>query len=314
MEGFWKKVLLVTVMVVLSIFLAVSSIHFDVKYLSKIFLTCVAVTFLYLVLKFLIEEILVGKLKDYKTRYTVKKTTSILFVVLVLVFIVGIWIENTQAILVAYGLIAAGIAISLQDLFKGFTGGILILANNLYRVGDRIEVGGIYGDVMDIGILYTTLMETRGWVRGDQASGRIISLPNSHVLTSAVKNYTKDHSFLWEEITIPVTFDSNWEPLIEPILLAVREYTSDLTKQASREVAKIGEKYYLPKRDVEPAVYVTFDESFIKISIRYVTEARKRRFHTDALYRLILKEAAKHKDVKIAQAQLESWKFGEGPA
>ena len=277
------------------------------------FLTSVSITFLYLVLKFLIEELLVGKLKDYKTRYTVKKTTSILFLLLVTVFVIGIWIENTQAILVAYGLIAAGIAISLQDFFKGFTGGILILANNLYRVGDRIEVGGTYGDVMDIGILYTTLMETRGWVKGDQASGRIISMPNSLVLSNSVMNYTKDHSFLWEEITIPVTFDSNWESIIEPILLSVREYTSGLTRQASKEIAKIGEKYYLPKRDVEPAVYVTFDESFIKISVRYVTEAKKRRFHADNLYRLILKEASAHKDVKIAQTQIESWKLGEGP-
>ncbi|MBN1389484.1 MAG: mechanosensitive ion channel family protein [Candidatus Thermoplasmatota archaeon] len=313
MEGFWKKVLIAALFVMITFFLAVVDMRFDVKYLSKVFLTLVSITLLYLVLKLLVEEFLVGRLRDYRTRYTVKKTTSILFLLLASVFIIGIWIENTQAILVAYGLIAAGIAISLQDLFKGFTGGILILVSNLYRVGDRIEIGGTYGDVMDIGILYTTLMETRGWVLGDQASGRIISLPNSNVLTNAVKNYTKDHSFLWEEITIPVTFDSNWEPLIEPILLAVREYTSDLTKQASKEIIEIGEKYYLPRRDVEPAVYVTFDQSFIKISVRYVTEAKMRRFHADALHRLILKEAAKHKDVKIAQSQLESWKYGEGP-
>lgn len=314
MKGFWKKVLIGVLLVITAIVMVVIDLRFGIRYSGKVILTLVSITFLYLVLKLLVEELLAGKLKDYKTRYTVKKATSVLFLILVMVFIVTIWIENTQALLVAYGLIAAGIAISLQDLFKGFTGGILILTNNLYRVGDRIEVGGIYGDVIDIGILYTTLMEMRGWVQGDQASGRIISLPNSLVLSNPVKNYTKDHSFLWEEITLPVTFDSNWEPIIEPILAAVRDYTSELTKQASTEIAKIGEKYYLPRRDVEPAVYVTFDDKFIKISVRYVTEAKKRRYHADALYRLILNEAAKHKDVKIAQSQLESWKLGEGPS
>ena len=129
----------------------------------KFFISAATITVLYFVFKLLFEELLVGRLKDYKARYTVKKTTSILFLLISLVILVGIWIENTQAIVVAYGLIAAGIAISLQDFFKGFTGGLVILFNNLYRVGDRIEMNGVYGDVMDIGILYTTMLETRGW-------------------------------------------------------------------------------------------------------------------------------------------------------
>jgi len=181
-------------------------------------------------------------------------------------------------------------------------------------VGDRINVGNVYGDVMDIGILYTTLMETRGWVKGDQATGRIISMPNSTVLTTSVNNYTKDHNFLWEEINVPVTFDSNWEALIPPFLELVREYTKDLTKLASKEVENMGEKYYLPKRDVESAVFISFDDNWINISVRYVTEARKRRVHADNLYRMLLKEALKHKDVKISQSQLESWRYGEGPS
>jgi hypothetical protein len=64
---------------------------------------------------------------------------------------------------------------------------------------------------------------------------------------------------------------------------------------------------------VEPAVFVNFDTSWIKVNVRYTTEARKRRIHSDNLYRMILKEIGKHKDVKIAQAQIESWKLGEGP-
>ena len=122
MEGFWKKMFLVIGLVSLTIVLAVLDTQFETQYLQKVFLTSVSITFLYLVLKFLIEELLVGKLKDYKTRYTVKKTTSILFLLLVTVFVIGIWIENTQAILVAYGLIAAGIAISLQDFVEGCRG------------------------------------------------------------------------------------------------------------------------------------------------------------------------------------------------
>jgi len=314
MKNTIKKILILFILLVATISVVIIDNFIDFRVSGKLFISGTSLTILYFVFKILIEELLVGRLKDYKTRYTVRKTTSILFLLLSTIVLIGLWIENTQAILVTYGLIAAGIAIALQDFFKGFTGGLLILINNLYRVGDRIEVDGTYGDVMDIGILYTTLMETRGWVRGDQASGRIISLPNSTVLSNPLRNYTKDHSFLWEEIHVPVTFDSNWESLVEPFLNIVRDYTKDITKDASEEVKKIGEKYYLPKRDVEPAVYVSFDASWININIRYTTEARKRRYHSDNLYRMILKEASKHKDIKISQSQLESWRYGEGPS
>ncbi|MFW3145768.1 MAG: mechanosensitive ion channel family protein [Thermoplasmatota archaeon] len=308
-----KKAVILFLLLIISIILLFLDYFIGYPFSWKLFISAASITVLYLVFKLFFEELLVGRLKDYKARYTVKKTTSILFLLICSVILVGIWIENTQAILVAYGLIAAGIAISLQDFFKGFTGGLLILVNNLYRVGDRIEINGTFGDVMDIGILYTTLLETRGWVKGDQASGRIISLPNSLVLSNPVFNYTKDHSFLWEEINIPLSFDSNWESIVGPILEIVRDHTKEITEQASDEVKKIGEKYYLPKRDVEPSVFVSFDKEWINVNVRYTTEARKRRYHSDILFRSILKEVSKHKDVKIAQAQLESWKLGEGP-
>jgi small-conductance mechanosensitive channel len=314
MKGTTKKILILLALLSLSLAVVTLDYFVDFQFSRKLFISGAVLTILYFVFKVLIEELLVGRLKEYKTRYTVRKTTSILFLLLSTIVLIGLWIENTQAILVAYGLIAAGIAIALQDFFKGFTGGMVILINNLYRVGDRIEVNGTYGDVMDIGILYTTLMETRGWVKGDQASGRIISLPNALVISNPVFNYTKDHSFLWEEIHIPVTFDSNWESILEPILAIVRDYTKNITLEASKEVKKIGEKYYLPKRDVEPAVFVNFDTSWININIRYTTEARKRRYHADSLYRMILNEVSKHKDVKISQTQIESWRYGEGPS
>jgi small-conductance mechanosensitive channel len=231
----------------------------------------------------------------------------------VIAVVITVWIENTQAILVAYGLIAAGIAISLQDFFKGFAGGILILFNNIYRVGDRVQLGQVYGDVMDIGIFYTTLMETRGWVGGDQASGRIVMISNAKVLTDDIFNYTKDHSFLWDEICIPLTYDSNWSSIISPIHRITNDEVASMTEKASSEIARIGEKYYLPKKDVQPMVYVNFDSSWINIHVRFVTEARSRRLISDRLHRKILNEISKHRDVKIAQAQIESWKLGEGP-
>ena len=308
-----RKILLLFSMILLSGCSFILYYLLEGEFLSKIFYSTVSITITYLVIKVVLEEIFASRLKDYRFRYNTRKVLSIVFIILITGALMTIWIENTEAILVAYGLLAAGIAIALQDFFKGFTGGILILLNNLYRVGDRIQVGDTTGDVMDIGIFYTTLLETRGWVKGDQATGRITTLPNAKVLSEDIYNYTKDHSFLWDELRIPLTYDSNWESIIEPVLKIITIETEELTSTASKEIERIGEKYYLPKRDVQPMVYVNFDDSWINIHARFVTEAKRRRGISDSIQKRILRELSSRKDVKIAQAQLESWKIGEGP-
>lgn len=308
-----RKIILLISLVLLTVCSFMIDWLFERSFLSRIFYSTASITVNYIVIKIILEGIFASRLKDYKMRYNTKRVLSIIFIILLIGSIITIWIENTQAILLAYGLLAAGIAIALQDFFKGFTGGILILLNNLYRVGDRIQIGDTHGDIMDIGIFYTTLLETRGWVKGDQATGRIITVPNARVLSEDIFNYTKDHSFLWDEILIPLTYDSNWESILEPVLNILKEETMKMTETASKEIDRIGEKYYLPKRDVQPMVYVDLDDSWVNIHARFVTEAKKRRGISDRINKRILRDLLKRKDVKIAQAQIESWKLGEGP-
>lgn len=104
------------------------------------------------------------------------KALSVLSIVFIIVFILQIWVTDTSSLLVSYGIIGAGLAFALQDVFKNFVGGILIIVSGYYRVGDRITIDDKSGDVMDIGILNTTLMEIRGWVGGDQPSGRLLMI------------------------------------------------------------------------------------------------------------------------------------------
>ena len=313
MKALSRKILLLLSLVLITVCFYIVKELFDKEYLMKSFHSMVSISVIFLIVKVILEEIFASRLKDYRFRYNTRKVLSIFFIILLLGTLLTIWIENTQAILVAYGVLAAGIAIALQDFFKGFTGGILILLNILYRVGDRLQIGDTTGDVMDIGIFYTTLLETRGWVKGDQATGRMVTLPNARVLSENIYNYTKDHSFLWDELRIPLTYDSNWESIIEPILKIISSETEEMTRTASKEIERIGEKYYLPKRDVQPMVYVNFDDSWINIHARFVTEAKRRRGISDSIQKRILKELLSRKDIKIAQAQLESWKIGEGP-
>jgi small-conductance mechanosensitive channel len=214
--------------------------------------------------------------------------------------ILHVWFPDTQSLVVAVGVISAGIVIALQDVFRNFAGGILILTGNLYYVGDRIEIGGETGDVMDIGIMNTTMMELRRWISSDQATGRITSIPNGKVITTQVHNYTKDHSFLWDEIMIPITYSSNWKKAKEVMLDIVTRETADIIKEAEAEIDKLGETYYLPRRMVEPAVYLTPTDNWISFHIRYVIRVKERRASRTRISEMILEKVQEYPDITIS--------------
>ena len=280
--------------------------------LQKGFQTLLTLTVIYFFFRIIFEETFIKRIKDYKTKYSFRKTVSILFYIFLLISIIGIWAEDTQTLLVSYGLIAAGIAIALQDFFKNFVGGIMIFITGTYRVGDRIEVNSKCGDVIDIGILYTTLMEIKEWVSGDQATGRLTIIPNGYVLSGNINNYTKDYNFIWDEISIPVTYDSDWKGAYTKILDIVKKETENRKDKVAKEISELGEKYYLLKRDIEPAIFLTLTDNWITFNIRYVTEAKERRSVHDKLSRMILDEIQKSDEIKIASTTIDIVGFPEG--
>ena len=272
-EGLWMliKVLIFLGIVAAGLLAWIGNDFFPGQYLYQISLTLWTIAGFYLFVKVLSAELLLRKIKDKMVRYSLNKVITILSAVVSIAIILHIWFPDTQSLVVAVGVISAGVVIALQDVFRNFAGGILIMTGNLYRVGDRIEIGGETGDVMDIGIMNTTMMELRGWIASDQATGRITSIPNGKVITTQVHNYTKDHSFLWDEIMIPITYASNWKKAKEVMLEIVTRETMEIVKEAEAEIENIGETYYLPKRMVEPAVYLTPTDNWISFHVRDVT-------------------------------------------
>jgi small-conductance mechanosensitive channel len=272
--------------------------------LEKVFYSFLAVAASYLLFKLVLEGVISRRIKDSRTRYSFRKTAQILFIVVSFIVVLRIWVPNPQALLVAYGLVAAGVAIALQDVFKNFAGVLAILLSGIYRVGDRIEINSRLGDVIDIGLFYTTLIELREWVDGDQTTGRITSLPNGQVLSYPVHNYTKDHNFLWDEIALPVTHDSNWKKAMEVVQSVVEEQTSESTHRAEQEISNLGEKYFLSKRNIEPSVFVTPTDNWIMLRIRYVVDVRERRLVRNELSKLMLERIQQAPDITIASETL----------
>jgi small-conductance mechanosensitive channel len=280
---------------------AVNIYYKDVD-LTKLFSSAVAVALSYLFFRIILEQLIAQRIHEPKTRYSFRKTTQILFLVTSFFLVLRIWIINPQALVVAYGLVAAGVAIALQDLFKNFAGGVVIFTTGIYEIGNRIEINGKCGDIIDISIFYTTILEIREWVNGDQATGRITSVPNGIVLSSVVNNYTKDHHFLWDEISIPVTYESDWKSAVRIMKdIATRETLASAT-EAKKSLVGLEEKYYLPERPTEPDVFITLTDNWIMLRLRYVIEVRERRFVHSRLSDLILRNIEATPSVTVASS------------
>lgn len=300
-----KKLVNLIVFIAFTVFFAVAMYRTDNSNMQRLFVTFLWLSIVYAFFKIVIEQLVIKRIKDYKTKYSFRKAISVTYVSIFL-FIVGtIWIEDVQALLVAYGLVAAGVAFALQDIFKNLAGGIILLGSSVYKVGDRIELDGDLGDVIDVGILYTTILELREWVEGDQTTGRLTIIPNGKLLSTTVNNYTKDNTIIWDEITIPITYESNWEKANDLILKIVRERTKEFQKNAEEEISQLSRKYYLTPRHAKADIFVKLTDNWIEFYLRYVVLARERREVHNQISREILRSLDEHDDIQIASTTIK---------
>ncbi len=253
----------------------------------------------YFVFKVVLASVISSKVQIQRSKYSLRKVADTFFWLVLLFSLSKIWIESPQTLLVSYGLIAAGVAVSLQDLFKNFVGGFLILVQNIYKAGDRIEIDGKYGDVIDVGLFYTSVFEIRNWIGGDQSTGRITLIPNGGVLTKNINNYTKDHEFIWDEFTISFTYDSDIDLAMKEILKITKKRTKAYAELATNQTRRLKEKYYFVDRKIEPVVYVDLQEGWVNLSVRYVVHVKERREAANDLKLKILQLVKSEKKLTI---------------
>lgn len=265
-------------------------------------LTSLIVVFLAYIINSLSGNLILRRVSTAKDRYTLRKAVSILVTVLVLASLFAIWVERTSTLLIAYGILSAGVAIALQDLLRSIAGGILIIISHPFKAGDRIQVGDSTGDVLDIGSFSTTVMEIKEWVDADQYTGRILHIPNSFVLNQTIKNYTKDYSFIWDEIRILLIYGSNWKKAEEIALKTAGPVVGEFENLAQTELRLLGGKYFVTTYDVQTRLYTKLQENWIEMRLRYVVEPRKRRAISHLLITNILEAFEKEEDIMVGTA------------
>ena len=276
-----------------------SNIAFGPVFLGKILGSLLAILVLW-ILRQLILRSLIHRIENPRQRYQRQKTTGYLFFLAGLLVVGPIWFEGVSSIATYLGLVSAGLAIALKDPVTDMVGRFFIAWNRAFEVGDRIQIGGYAGDVIDQRIFQFTLMEIGNWVDAEQSTGRILHIPNGMVFTSALANYTKGSRYIWNEIPVLVTFESNWEKAKALLQEIVDRHEADLENSAEQSFQEAKKRYLIEYGKLTATVYTSVKDSGVMLTLRYLCEPRSRRDSTQTIWESILRAFAQHEDIDLA--------------
>lgn len=229
-------------------------------------------------------------IQDTETSYRLRKIITLVGYLAIALFITIVFSDRLGQLTVVFGVIGAGIAFALQEVIASFAGWLAISLGQFYNPGDRVQLGGISGDVIDISILRTTVMEIGAWVEADLYNGRIVRIANSFVFKEPVYNYSGDFPFVWDEIVIPVKYGSDHHLAREILQRVAQEVVGEYVSQAQIHWKQMVHKYLIEDARVEPAVTLVTTDNWIEFTLRYVVDYKRRRGKKDQLFTRILDE------------------------
>jgi small-conductance mechanosensitive channel len=252
------------------------------------------------VLWFLVVHGITRRVDDSTVWYQARKAASSTGAVLTVVGLLWIWVGALQQFGTFLGLLAGGVAIALSDLLKNIAGWLYILLRRPFRVDDRIEIGGIRGDVIDVRMFRTSLLEIGNWVDADQSTGRIVHVPNGKVLTTDVFNATQGFGYLWHEIPVVLTFESDWRRAEQLFLEALDTVGGGTSEEAAIRIRRAARAYKIRYTHLTPTVYLTVRQSGVLLTGRLLVDARRRRSVEQQVWRHLLEAFEAEPNIELA--------------
>ena len=254
----------------------------------------------------LIQKNISKVVKDNSSKYRVRKFINFFGFILIILAASLIYSDKLGGLTVAFGVAGAGIAFALQEIIVSIAGWIAITFGRYFKVGDRILLGGVKGDVIDISVMRTTLMECGEWINGDLYNGRVVRISNSFLFKDPVYNYSGDFPFLWDEIVVPIKHGSDVKEVKAIFGDIAESIVGEYSKNANSAWIELVNKYMVENAQIKPLITVTFNENWINFTIRYVVDYKSRRGTKDQLFSKILEASNNTPDkIKIAYSTLE---------
>lgn len=256
-------------------------------FVVKVVITAIVILILSL-LSYLAKRLIRNWQADVKARYWTNNVISYIAFFIGLVIVGSIWLEGFKSLSTYLGLLSAGLAIALKDPLVDIAGWIFILIRRPFVLGDRIQIGENAGDVVDQRIFQFTINEIGNWVDADQSTGRIIHIPNSLIFTTPISNFNKGFSYIWNEIAVLVTFESDWKKAKKLLQSLADKQFEQTSQNAANTLKSSANKYMIVYNKLTPRVYTNVKDSGIMLTIRHVCLPHTRRIETEKMWESIL--------------------------
>ncbi|MFP4056556.1 MAG: mechanosensitive ion channel family protein [Candidatus Brocadiia bacterium] len=266
----------------------------------RVFVTLLVPLVVYLV-ELLLLSWVARRVGNDATRLTLRKAFIYVGVLAVILVLINVWLLRERVDLVTVlSVVGAGLALALHQVLLCCTGWLFLLIERRYGVGDRVQIGEIKGDVSDIGIFHTTLVEIGNWVAADQSTGRLVSVPNSFLFTQPVFNYTKEFEYIWNEVSVLVTFESDWRRAQQILLETAQEGVEEIQERFRTQIRRMARKYMILYQHLTPIVYPRILDSGVQLTLRYLTEPKRRRGTEAEITSKVLDAFAREPHVEFA--------------
>ncbi|MBW2189566.1 MAG: mechanosensitive ion channel family protein [Deltaproteobacteria bacterium] len=265
----------------------------------KVLKSLVVVLF-FLLVRSAVMRVILRSVTDVRQRYGWSRGVTSAVGILMVIFLGVIWFAGLERIATFAGILGAGLAVALHDTIANIAGFLFIILRRPFEVGDRIEIEGIAGDVIDIRLFQFSLLEIGNWVDADQSTGRIVQVPNGKVLRAATASFNKGFEYIWHEIPVLITFESDWKKAKSILEDIVDEDAFVVAEEVERQVRKAASRYLIYSGKVTPIVYTTVRDSGVLLTVRYMTKPKTRRGSEEQLWEQILDRFAENDDIALA--------------
>ncbi|NQT92874.1 MAG: mechanosensitive ion channel family protein [Lentisphaerae bacterium] len=253
------------------------------------------------VLRYLVCLLVVRRKRDDLARsYFARRYVNYGYGILLAIALAAVWVESFRSLATFAGLLTAGIAIAMHETISNVAGWLFILSRRPFKLGDRIQIGDLIGDVIDVRVFQFSVIEIGNWVDAEQSTGRIVHVPNGKVLREPLANYETGFEYLWNEIPVLVTFESDWKKTKGLLLEIVQRKAGELSEGIQQQIKLAAMQYLIYFKNLTPIVYTSVRDSGVLLTIRYIVKPRERRGSENDIWEAILEEFAKCDDIQLA--------------
>jgi small-conductance mechanosensitive channel len=240
------------------------------------------------------------RVEDSALRYRWAKSSASAGFVVAALLLTQIWFTAIPSLGTFLGLLSAGLAIALKDIVTDLAGWLFIVWRRPFDLGDRVQIGAHAGDVVDRSLFQFTIMEIGNWVSADQATGRLIHVPNSKVFTEPLANYVAGFPYLWNELPVTITYESDWRKAKAILEDIAADLAVDITRDAHKPAQRGEQRFLIRYRKLTPVVYVSVEASGVLLTLRYLCRPRERRRSGSRLWQQVLGAFEAHADITLA--------------